>query len=152
MRFNVEGNLLTSDCNVILHQVNCKGVMGAGIARSIRNMYPEVYHDYMKAYKEDKLVLGNIIRTKTLRGPIVYSLCGQDTYGRSGKHTDESALDICFRRVVEDLKQYGSLDDFRVGVPAGIGAGLGGGDWNLISKSIDKMAKYVNVYVYRYKS
>ena len=32
----VKGNLLEADVDVIMHQVNCKGVMGAGVARQIR--------------------------------------------------------------------------------------------------------------------
>ena len=33
---------------VICHQVNCQGVMGAGIAKQIRARWPEVYEDYKK--------------------------------------------------------------------------------------------------------
>ena len=42
----VKGNLLDSNCDYICHQVNCQGVMGSGIARQIRERWPEVYKDY----------------------------------------------------------------------------------------------------------
>ena len=32
--------------NVIAHQVNCQGVMGSGVAKQIRDRYPEVYTQY----------------------------------------------------------------------------------------------------------
>ena len=41
----VKGNLLDSDCDYICHQVNCQGVMGSGIAKQIRERWPEVYKD-----------------------------------------------------------------------------------------------------------
>ena len=33
-----KGNLLQADAPMIAHQVNCQGVMGAGIARQIRKI------------------------------------------------------------------------------------------------------------------
>ena len=39
------GDLLESNCNFICHQVNCQGVMGSGIAKQIRNLFPFVYED-----------------------------------------------------------------------------------------------------------
>lgn len=47
-------DLLLSDCNVICHQVNCKGVMNAGIAKSIRKRYPEVYKVFIVSFCEKK--------------------------------------------------------------------------------------------------
>ena len=50
----VKGNLLDATEDIIAHQVNCMGVMGSGLAKQIRNKYPEVYanyKDYLKNYK-----------------------------------------------------------------------------------------------------
>lgn len=49
----VIGDILTpvenpDDLVVVCHQVNCMGVMGAGLAKQVRNRYPGVY----RAYKE----------------------------------------------------------------------------------------------------
>jgi hypothetical protein len=38
----VKGDLLKSDCQYIAHGVNCQGVMNSGIAKQIRDKYPEV--------------------------------------------------------------------------------------------------------------
>ena len=45
----VKGNLLEADVDVIMHQVNCKGVMGAGVARQIRQklLSEEEYQRYV---------------------------------------------------------------------------------------------------------
>ena len=34
------GDILHTEADVICHQVNCKGVMGAGLAKQIRNQIP----------------------------------------------------------------------------------------------------------------
>lgn len=43
-----KGNIVTGDYLIFCHQVNCKRKMGSGLARQIRNKYPEVYSEYMK--------------------------------------------------------------------------------------------------------
>ena len=42
------GNILKSDCELLINPVNTVGVMGAGLAEQFRNRYPKNY----KAYKE----------------------------------------------------------------------------------------------------
>lgn len=44
MIYNIVGDLLKQDkVDIICHQTNCKGVMGAGIAFQIKRTYPEVF-------------------------------------------------------------------------------------------------------------
>ena len=42
----VDGDLLQANVPLIAHQTNCLGVMGAGIARSIKNKWTDVYTQY----------------------------------------------------------------------------------------------------------
>ena len=48
------GDLLKSGCDIICHQVNELGVMGAGIAKQIKEKYPKAFADYTNAIKEAK--------------------------------------------------------------------------------------------------
>ena len=45
----IDGDLFTTDARFIVHQVNCKGVMGSGVAKQVRNKYPHVFVEYKKA-------------------------------------------------------------------------------------------------------
>ncbi|WP_223260709.1 hypothetical protein [Bacillus sp. LNXM65] len=38
----VDGNILEASEDIICHQVNCKGVMGAGLAKQIKSKYPNI--------------------------------------------------------------------------------------------------------------
>ena len=62
-----KGNILNTKCNIICQQVNCKGVMGAGLALQIRRKWTIVYKDYKQycnsANKYNNL-LGNVLFTK----------------------------------------------------------------------------------------
>ena len=50
----VNGDLLQSNLPLIAHQTNCLGVMGAGIARSIKNKWTDVYTQYANFCKNLK--------------------------------------------------------------------------------------------------
>ena len=54
----VEKNLFESDAPVFCHQVNCLGVWGSGIAKSMREIFPDVYEKYRDiCVKNEYLVL-----------------------------------------------------------------------------------------------
>jgi len=42
----IKGDLFTTDCKVIAHQVNCTGTMGSGVAKIVKEKFPEVYKIY----------------------------------------------------------------------------------------------------------
>lgn len=39
----VNGDITKSSTGIIAHQVNCRGLMGAGVAKSIKAAFPNVY-------------------------------------------------------------------------------------------------------------
>ncbi len=43
----IQGNLFDSKCQVIVNTVNCKGVMGKGIALEFKYRYPKMYEKYV---------------------------------------------------------------------------------------------------------
>lgn len=51
----VNGDVFKCKEDLIIHQVNCKGVMGGGIALEIRKRFPQVYN----RYKEECNKYGN---------------------------------------------------------------------------------------------
>ena len=42
----ITGDLFDTKANVILHQVNCQGVMGSGIAAEVKRRFPKAYNSY----------------------------------------------------------------------------------------------------------
>lgn len=43
---HIKGDIFESGAQVILHQVNCQGVMGSGVAKQVREKYPIVFEYY----------------------------------------------------------------------------------------------------------
>src|SRR5699024_5323140 len=97
----VKGDVLKAEEDVIAHQVNCKGVMGSGLAKQIRNKYKGVYQKYKRECEEElsrsgksKFLLGHTLNVEVGEGKYVANLFGQDGYGRDKKYTDYPSLKI----------------------------------------------------------
>lgn len=122
------GSCLDSTADVIAHQTNCKGVMGAGIALAIRNKYPEIMPPYQSACNTGNM-LGKCQLIETVDGQyFIANLFGQAGFG-SGKQTNYDALQSALNSLVEQMCENGLTS---VSMPYNIGCGLAGGDWNVV--------------------
>ena len=147
----VKGNLLESDCDYICHQVNCQGVMGSGIARQIREKWPEVYWSYRDAYEQYRLgdvhrLLGSVdIAMVTCSTQTVLNMFAQDTFGYDGeRYTSYDAFARCLEEIAKIVPK-----DKTIGFPKNIGCGLGGGNWKVISALIEEiLGETHEVYIY----
>lgn len=127
----IQGNLLDVDHGIICHQVNCKHVMGAGLAAQIRRKYPRHYGDYVSRIPH----LGGLCITQIDSDLYVVGIYGQDGYGRDKQYTQYPALKKGLAAVAKLGKEY----SLPVYLPYGIGCGLAGGDWSIVSKIIERV-------------
>ena len=123
-------SILDIESGVICQQVNCMGVMGAGLALQIKNKYPIVYEEYLKY--ADPTAIGKVLLVPVTNGLSVACLFGQVRYGRNRQHTNYEAL----RRAFIKLNQLAKGKT--VYVPKNIGCGLGGGQWGIVKTIIQE--------------
>lgn len=152
-----DGNLLTAtDVEVIGHQANCQNAFGAGIAKSIKEMYPKAYHADTMAYKDGTAVLGNFSFCH-LDGQIkkIFNLYGQNLYGKNKRQTNYNSL----YDSLQGMKNYLVENDEdlpvpNVGFPYLMGCGLGGGDWRIVERLIEvAFHNYEgNIIIYKFNS
>ena len=138
-------DLLKSDADFICHQVNCMGVMGSGIAKSIALEWPEVKSSYVRLCKllRPEELLGRHQRVEVPSGQTIVNIFGQLNYGNDGRvYTDYYAL----------RKAFGCINNiFRgetIAMPWKIGCGLGGCDWATVESLIVKSLGNCNVKLY----
>lgn len=147
-----EGNVFDSDADIICHQVNCQGVMGSGVAKEVRERYPEVYAQYKylcdinKDYPAGLLGKAQIISADNAFSRYIANCFGQDKYGYNGaQYTSVGALMEAFVSVAEQAKQF----NWKVAMPYKIGCCRGGADWNEVKKIIDVTFQGVDVELWR---
>ena len=139
----VVGDLLASRETVIAHGCNAQGVMASGIAKAIREEYPTTYDDYRAVYEKqgNKLHVGQIVVTRTLERTIL-NIISQDTYGRN-----PNVVYVSYDGIAEAIRKINNMGYVRVAFPK-IGAGLANGNWDVISKIIEKEAEFTPVVYY----
>lgn len=118
---------------IIVHQVNCRGVMGAGFARYVRKIYPNCYEQYRKMCQNNspQSLLGTF-QEYNGENDIIINLFSQDRYGRVGVFTDYEAME----RGLKDLRKKYPKES--IIAPYKIGCGLAGGDWEVVSEILKK--------------
>ncbi len=129
----IKGNLLEIESGIIAHQVNCKGVMGAGLANSLRAKYPVCFTSYQRYCKEGKFLLGMVQFCKVNPDLYICNLAGQDGYGVDKRHTDYQALEVCLTKLYAKSLELNLIPY----LPYKMGCGLAGGDWAIVSKLIE---------------
>jgi hypothetical protein len=126
----IDGDILDVQSGIICHQVNCKRVANAGLAKQIRNKYPEWYKDFMQVYAP---YLGGVRLFPVRAGLWIASLYAQTQYGHVGRFTNYVAMRTCLTKLANNIPD----PNLNVYIPYGIGCGLGGGDWHIVYRIIE---------------
>lgn len=141
------GNILDVDRGVIVHGCNLQGRMGSGIALQIKNRWPKVFEAYVEECKLDMADLGKVGFVWVGGQKIIANAYTQRYYGNDGKrYVDYDAIRSCFEIVLRTAK----VDNLPIHYPK-IGAGLGGGDWEIISGIIEEVLKNHEHYLWLLK-
>jgi O-acetyl-ADP-ribose deacetylase (regulator of RNase III) len=121
--------------DVLIHSCNCFHTMGGGVAKAIKNRYPQVYQADQNTEYGSKDKLGSFSIGYTKFGEVL-NLYTQYYYGSlcNGPCVDYKALEQCLRKVGD------AYSDRRIGMPM-ISCGLAQGEWNIIYPMIEK---YIN--------
>ena len=138
--------LKDNDVDWIVHQVNMQGVMGSGIAKQIKQEFPNHYKKYLEYCKSDDLFLGSSFAEDGVVG-----VFGQEYYGSVDRNTNYVALVSGMEEYINHvIREYPSNN--KIGIPHGIGCGLGGGSWKLVSILLEDLQKmYPEVELILYK-
>lgn len=148
----IEGNLLDfpNDINAIAHSCNTRHIMGAGIAKQIKDRYPEAYEADWKAFnyeydQDGQYVhwLGKFSKAEINDRKYIYNMYTQATIG-TGREVDYEKFWQALKRVEQDLyemniakHEYDGSPPPIIGLPHGISCGLAGGNWGIIKAMIE---------------
>lgn len=140
----INGDILNVKEGIIVHQVNCIGVMGAGLASQIKHNYKQHYDDYINKYnlvvnKND--LLGKTVTSRINEKLYIVGIFAQLDVGTDKRYTDYGALEkgldtlAWLRNKILEIDQHTKLNVY---IPYGIGCGLGGGDWSVVEQILEK--------------
>ena len=157
----IDGNLLDANVDIICHQVNCQCVMGAGLAKQIKENFSNVYNEYRNLYiktEDKKSLLGcaQFVEVYNKSYKYVVNLFGQLYCGVKLRQTNYEALYIAIETMFESaFKNLYVGNKITIGIPYKLGCGLAGGNWNIVLSMIQELAlkyqNYINVNIYKYE-
>ena len=143
-----KGNLLESDADALVNTVNTVGVMGKGIALQFKNQFPDNYKIYLKACKENKFQMGQLLITtehSLLKGDKIIINFPTKTDWR--KPSELSYIDKGMIQLVEEIKKRNIKS---IAIPP-LGAGQGGLDWDKVRRMMEHYLKNVDADITIYQ-
>jgi O-acetyl-ADP-ribose deacetylase (regulator of RNase III) len=141
---HAKGNLLdlaeAGEFDIVVQGCNCFNAMGGGIAREIRQRYPEVSEVDSMTARGDYNKLGNWTEGEVIAGDLGYvskfTIINAYTQYNMSQGTDVFEY-VAFELIL--LKLIHAYGDKRIGLPY-IGMGLAGGDKETIIDMIEAFA------------
>lgn len=121
-------DIFNSDWEVLIHQTNCWNTMGTGIAKVIKEKYPQVYEADQNTARGDKSKLGTILPVWIDHNKCIINCYGQYRYGREKRQTNYEAYYRCLEKVKEFMitEKLNKLSIYKF-----MGCSNSGGNWNI---------------------
>ena len=145
-----EGDLFGAPDGIICHQVNCKGNMGCGVAKTFKCVFPEAYKLYMDACAGEDELLGKNLFHIEATGETCCMFAQLDWRGHNVCNTNYAAFRECCKGIKARIDLCGDKGR-AINMPYKIGCGLGGGDWLIIKDILEEEFKDYNLILWKIK-
>ena len=143
----VKDDLLSATKGLMVHGCNCQGVMGSGVALAIKRKYPQAFRDYsdycfMYGTVASDL-LGKVCYSRPTPELVIANAFTQEFYGTDKKQYASYAA------ISSALANITSIYPTKVPiVMPKIGCGLGGAEWDVVSRIVEDRLRGYDVTVY----
>jgi len=145
------GDIFTVEAGVIMHGCNTYGVMGAGVANTVREKYPKAYTDYKKICD----LAGDYNERVELVGTVHFATVSEDltiANAFTQHHPGPDATLYAIRQCLVRVMQHGKMHNVPVHSVM-IGAGIGGLAWDDVYEeymSVDAFFPDVPLNIWKY--
>ena len=154
----IDGDLMNTTCKCIMHQVNCRGEMNSGVAKCVRETYPECFKEYASKASED--MLGKSLNhysyntnDSTILDKVIMNVFGQSDYGYDGEiYTIYTML---LSGIIDAIHNYRSSFNvhghFSIAIPYKMSCDRGGADWDTVFNILRSLQVGLNVSFIAYR-
>jgi O-acetyl-ADP-ribose deacetylase (regulator of RNase III) len=142
----VIGDLFEHRSLIVMHGCNAQGVMGSGVAATMRIRCDFAYQAYLHYHQQYGLNVGGVVAAKGVDAVsglerVVFNAITQEFYGRDPNvvYVSYPGVQEACENAIKLLDGYGLGDSPEIGLPL-IGAGLANGDWGIIADIIESVS------------
>ena len=128
----IKGDLFEGEMDILAHVSNSYCVMGAGVAKQIKERYPEAYEADLATKDIGDCKLGHYSKATVKDGKLtIVNIYGQVGIGNDGDPLNRNAqydflFDALYRLATEIINQF-PTEKIVIGLPDMISCGLAGG-------------------------
>jgi len=141
----IQKDITTIPSGTIIHQVNCQGAMGSGVALALRRKWPQIYDSYIGyigGLKTREYLLGSydlcLVEPNIM---VINAFCQLDYRKSIDDHFDRFTSYAAWETVLGSLNKIKDSSSFLKPVyfPYNVGCDRGGGDFRVISAMIEEV-------------
>lgn len=143
----IEGDIREATETFIAHGCNSQGVMGSGVALAIKNKWPKAFEQYRSDLLDNKAAFGDcsFCDISTDDGEkYIMNLITQDQYGTEKRQVNYAAIVSSLTHAISIANLDYEIGVDQIAIPK-IGAGLGGGDWDIIETILKDFEEFYGI-------
>lgn len=158
----INGDMLKSNADIIIQQVNCVNIMGGYLAKSIYEAHPknkDKYHEFIKTKYNQGLspseLLGSVLMVPVKhdnKARIIANVFGQENIRQNKYDKTQYTVMSALHKGLSKVARYAKENNLSVAIPFNLGAGVANGVWddiqNLINQTFDDCTHLVSIYKY----
>lgn len=136
----IEKDLFQAQIDIVVHSANCQNTMSSGVAKLVKERFPEAYAADLETTKGDKDKLGKFSAAKVNNPEFpqikyVINCYTQFTFGTDKRQTNYEAFYNSLEAVRNNLIDK-KRQDLVIGMPYKIASDRGGASWAVIEAMI----------------
>ena len=149
---SVQGDILKTKADAIVHGVSPNDDFKQGLALSLRENWPALYKDFRHYCKTKSPKEGEVWSWKGAGGPYVINLMTQDAPKSNNDHPGKASLSHvhhAFKNLKSELGQLGDVKSIAI---TRLATGVGGLDWSDVKPELESSLADLEIPVYVYET
>lgn len=136
----LHGDIFRSSTQTLTNPINCRGVMGGGLALEFRNRFPVMYQDYVARCRRGEVKVGRPYVWRNPAEPSVLNFPTKDDW------RDPSKLEYVEEGLRYLANHYREMGVVSLAMPA-LGCGLGGLEWSKVRPLMERELSNLDIPV-----
>jgi len=151
MIYEIEGDILKSKAQAIVHGVAANDPMSQGLSLKLHQMFPQMHKDFHKWCHQTNPKVGSVWKWDRVKNLTIINMLTQDSHSHHGTHPPKASLtDVnhCLRALKKLIKKEKFSS---IAIPR-LATGVGGLLWEDVHPLIINQLGEINISIYIYST
>jgi len=142
------GDLFSVTEGHIAHGCNAQGVMGSGVAATVKELYPAAFKSYREIFLSTTGLELGVAYPVRIDKLVIWNAITQENFGSGMRHTSYDAIETCFSNINAEMDKFKAIILPELHIPL-IGCDRGGAKWEIVESIIENTVDFpVTLWIY----